>query len=112
MPGKKPTKDNGKKDALLFAATLVANELQQEKAVGKLKEHIKLKKHVSELEAANIIQQVQKIQTETPDNKKAESTTDKLLIFLGSESKKSHRPVVGPLLEKGAKAPARKKPTV
>lgn len=100
--------ENDKKDALLFAATLVADELQQEKALGKLKEHIKLKTHVSELEAEKIIQHVHKIQTETPDLENTQSTPDKLLTFLRSKLDKSSTP----LLEKGAKGPARKKPKV
>ncbi len=92
MPRKKSTKDDGKKDALLFAAKLVANDLQKEKALGKLKEHIKLKEHVSELEAEKIIEHVHKIQTDTPDPEKTQSTSEKLLTFFRSKPDESSQP--------------------
>ena len=108
MSKKKPTKDDGKKDDLLFAATLVADELQQEKALKKIKEHIKLKKHVSELEAKKMIEQVYKIQTETPDLENTQSTPDKVLTFLRSKLDKS--PAALSEEEEKVKAPTRKKP--
>ena len=103
MSKKKPTKDDGKKDALLFAATLVADELQQEKALKKIKEHIKLKKHVSELEAKKMIEQVYKIQTETPDLENTQSTPDKVLTFLRSKLDNPSTPIT-------MKEPTKKKP--
>ena len=109
MPRKKSTNNDDKKDALLFAAKLVADELQQETALREGKEHFKLKKHVSELEAKKIIQYVHKIQTETPDLEKRQSTPDRVLTFLRSASPKSPQPVADPLLEKRAKGLAKKK---
>ena len=110
MSKKKSTHDtdtkstSNKRAALLFAAKLMADKLQQEKAVAKLPAHIKLREHVSELEAAEIIQHVHNIQTETPDLEKRQSTPDKVLSFLRSGSPKSPQTAA-----KGANAPTTKR---